>query len=279
MVKKIIKEHPLIVFFVLAYGLSWIFEFPAVLFPAWPGWLSFLEGFGPASAALIVVGFITGKEGIQQLLAPIVKWRVEIQWYLVVLLGPSLMMICSIYLYRLLGKGSGIPDSLQILPLMGNYFLALIIIFIYQLIIVWGEEIGWRGFALPKLQMKYHPIIASLILGVLWGLWHLPLFWIEGSAQQNMSILFFMVASVGYSILYTWIYNGTKGNLLMICIFHAANNTTVSFTMLFFKPILEEPLFSLAVLGLFNLAVIAIAGPKLLWKNLKTASSQTDHSL
>lgn len=81
-----------------------------------------------------------------------------------------------------------------------------------------------------------------------------------------MSVQFFVLASVGYSILYTWIYNGTGGSLLLICMLHAANNTTVSYTMLFFAPILEEPVFSLAVLGLFNILVIVIAGPKLLWQ-------------
>ncbi|MFZ5819095.1 MAG: CPBP family intramembrane glutamic endopeptidase [Chloroflexota bacterium] len=117
---------------------------------------------------------------------------------------------------------------------------------------------------MPGLQSKYHPILASVILGVLWGAWHLPLFWIEGSAQQSMSVQFFILATVGYSILYTWIYNGARGSLLVMCLFHAANNTTVSYTMLFFKPIIQEPLFSLAVLGSFDLLVIIVTGSRLL---------------
>jgi membrane protease YdiL (CAAX protease family) len=242
-------------------------EIPAIIFPDWPELLTFLAAFGPVVAAMIVAGIVAGKNGIQQLVSPIKKWRVGIQWYVIVLFGPALMMMASVFLYGLLGKGTGIPDSIQVLPMIGNHLMALLIIFVYQAIIVWGEEIGWRGFALPGLQMKYHPVLASVILGVLWGLWHLPLFWIEGSAQQSMSVQFFILASIGYSILYTWIFNGTRGSLLMMCIFHAANNTTVSYTMLFFKPLIAEPVFSLTVLGLFNLLVIIGAGPKLLWQN------------
>lgn len=261
------KKHPLVVFFLLAYSLTWILQIPAAVFPSWPELLSFLGAFGPVVAALIVVGLITGREGVQQLINPIKNWRVGIHWYFIVLLGPTLMMVSSIYLYRLLGKESATPASITVSSMVVDHFLALFIIFIYQSIIVWGEEIGWRGFALPNLQIQFHPILASVILGILWGLWHLPWFWIKGSVQQSMSVQFFILATVGYSILYTWIYNGTRGSLLMMCLLHAANNTTVSYTMLFFKPIIEEPVFSLTVLGLFNLMVILIAGPKLLWHN------------
>lgn len=271
-----VKKHPLIAYFLLAYGLTWIVQIPAAIFPGWPELLTFLGSFGPVVAAFIVVGLIAGKDGVQQLISPIKKWRVGVQWYLIVLVGPTLMMASSIYLYQLLGKGSGMPVSISMASQVGEHFLALWVIFIYQVVIVWGEEIGWRGFALPNLQIRFHPILASVILGVLWGLWHLPWFWIEGSAQQSMSVQFFVLATVGYSILYTWIYNGTRGSLLMMCLLHAANNTTVSYTMLFFKPIIEEPVFSLAVLGVFNLLIIGIAGPKLLWRNSTTASEQND---
>jgi len=266
LILKIVNQYSLITFFVLAYGFSWLLGEPAAILPDWPEVLTFLNVIGPALAAIVVVALVDGAYGVQQLLSPLKKWRVGIKWYLIVLLGPTIMIISSIYLYRMFGKGSGIPDSIQILPMVGSHFLALMAIFIYQFIIVWGEEIGWRGYALPRLQRKYHPIVASVILGLLWGLWHLPSFWIKGSVHQSMSLQFFLLATVCYSILYTWIYNGTGGSLLMMCMLHAANNTTVSYTMLFFKPILEEPEFSLAVLVLFNLLVVIIAGPKLLWR-------------
>jgi membrane protease YdiL (CAAX protease family) len=266
---KFVRQHPLITFFSLAYAFSWVFGVPATIFPNWPEALTFLTVLGPAVAAMIVAGLVEGEDGIRRLLSPLKKWRAGIQWYLIVLLGPSVMMISSVYLYHLISKESGILDSVRISSMLGSHFLALLIIFIYQLIIIWGEEIGWRGYALPRLQTRYHPILASVILGILWGLWHLPSFWMEGSVHQRMSVQFFVLASVGYSILYTWIYNGSGGSLLLMCLLHAANNTTVSYTMLFFTPILEKPVFSLAALGLFDLLVIIIAGPKLLWKEGK----------
>jgi len=263
---KLVRRHPVIAFFSLAYGVSWIFGAPAAVFPDWPGVLTLLTDLGPAVAAIIVVGLVEGENGIRRLLSPLKKWRVGIQWYLFVLLGPALMMVSAIYLYQVLGEGSDVSDSGRLLSMTGRYFGALLMIFIFQFVIIWGEEIGWRGYALPRLQTNYHPILASVILGILWGFWHLPSFWIEGSVHQKMSVTFFVLASVGYSVLYTWIYNGTGGSLLLIGMLHAANNTTVSYTMLFFAPILEEPVFSLAVLGVFNLLVIIIAGPKLLWR-------------
>lgn len=264
--KNLIKRHPIIAFFILAYLITWSLEIPAVFFPGWPGILTFLNNLGPAISAMIVVGMVAGSEGVRQLLEPLRKWRVGINWYFIVLLGPALSMIISIILYGLMGSGNGMSDVINFFLLFGKQILPLILIFFYQFIIIWGEEIGWRGYALPKLQQKMHPIIASVLLGLLWGFWHLPLFWFAGFVHQQMGLPFFILATVGYSMLYTWIYNGTRGSLLMMCLLHATNNTTVSFTMLFFNPIIEQPLFSLAVLALFNLVVIIYAGPKLLWK-------------
>jgi membrane protease YdiL (CAAX protease family) len=261
-----IKQRPLIAFFVLAFAISWIFGFPSAVFPDWPGLLTFLMGFGPVIAAILVAAVTEGKNGVRLLIEPIKHWRVGIQWYFIVLIGPAITMVAAVYLYGLFGNGPAIPDSIQVIPMIGDHLLILLFVFFYQVIIIWGEEIGWRGYALPRLQSAYHPLLASVILGVLWGLWHLPFFWMAGSVHQSMSLQFFILATVGYSILYTWIYNGTKGSLLLICLLHAANNTTVSYTMLFFKPLLEEPIFSLAILGLFNLVVIIFAGPKILWQ-------------
>jgi membrane protease YdiL (CAAX protease family) len=274
--KTLIRRYPLITFFVLAFGISWLLWVPSTIFPNWPGLLTFLTGFGPAAAAILVVALVDGQKGGLQLVSSLGQWRVGVRWYLLVLLGPALMMGISISLYRVLGRESGMPETGQLFASLSSHFLALVVLFVYQMLIVWGEEIGWRGYALPKLQAKFHPLIASIILGLLWGLWHLPSFWIAGSVHQSMSVPFFVLATIGYSILYTWIYNGASGSLWIMCLLHAANNTTVSYTMLFFKPITEDPVFSLAVLALFNLLVILFAGPGLGWrqKNLETPKYQ-----
>lgn len=105
--------------------------------------------------------------------------------------------------------------------------------------------------------------MATFILGLLWGLWHLPFFGIDGGVHQRMGFAYFMAATVGYAILYKWMYNGTGGSVLLMCMLHAANNTTVSTTMVMFPPLIEDPAFSLTVLALFDGLVIAFVGPRL----------------
>jgi len=134
----------------------------------------------------------------------------------------------------------------------------VISLFIFMMVGIWGEEIGWRGFALPRLQKTFHPVLASLFIGVIWAIWHLPLFFMEGSQQAQLGMTYFFLATLGYSILYSWVYNGSKESLFMIWLLHSMNNATVSYTMLFFKPLTNEPVFSLAVLGLFDILVILL---------------------
>lgn len=266
MLAKLIRRYPLAAYFFLAYAISWLCGWPAAIFPDWPGLLTFLTYLGPAIAALIVAVVVDGREGIRRLLSPLAKWRIGVHWYMIVLLGPAFMMAGFILLYQLLGKGSGVQNAGGILALIGSLALVYISIVIYQSLFVWGEEIGWRGYALPKLQEKFHPLVASVILGLLWGFWHLPSFFIDGSIHQGVSLLFYVLSMVGYSILYTWVYNGTGGSLLLICLLHAADNASLGYAVVVFPPLLEEPAFTLAALALFDLLVIAVAGSRLSYR-------------
>jgi membrane protease YdiL (CAAX protease family) len=86
-----------------------------------------------------------------------------------------------------------------------------------------GEEIGWRGYVLPRLQAKYGALTSALILGVIWGFWHLPKYLTH---WDTVAFAWFMVHTTMVSVLYTWLYNGTKGSLLLVTLFHAASNAT-----------------------------------------------------
>ncbi len=257
-----IKRHPLIAFFVLAFVLSWSLSVPGLFLEGWPGFVPALAGFGPAAAALIVAGSVEGPPGAKKLLAALFRWRVPVQWYLVVLLGPLLTMAAAALLYRLVHGEPGVVAALSPAQMSGVGVM-LLIVFAYVMLGIWGEEVGWRGYALPELQRRFHPLVATLILGVMWGLWHLPYFGIPGGVHQQMGLPYFMVAAVGYTILYTWVYNGSGGSLLLMCMLHAANNTTVSTTMTIFPALIADPVFSLAVLALFDVLVIVLAGPRL----------------
>ncbi|MEW6401617.1 MAG: type II CAAX endopeptidase family protein [Chloroflexota bacterium] len=260
------KSKPLIWFFLLAIAFSWIPGFPAMLDPEKYGGLTFLPTFGPAIAAFIVAAATEGTSGLKGLLESLFQWKVQPVWYLVILLGPSVMMGIAFLGYALFRDAASLPDFGAWFAVLPQQLIALVSIFLFMFFTIWGEEVGWRGFALPKLQQSYHPLLASLILGAIWAVWHLPAFFTEGSVQRQMGFPYFFFATLGYSILYSWIYNGTRESLFMMCMLHAANNTTVSYTMLVFKPLIQEPIFSLAVLGLFDLLVIVFSKSTLLYQ-------------
>jgi hypothetical protein len=89
-----------------------------------------------------------------------------------------------------------------------------------------NEELGWRGFALPALQRQLRPLTASLVLGILWAVWHLPLFWITGASQAGTPPGWILLQIVCLSVLFTWLYNGTDGSLFLALVFHTALNST-----------------------------------------------------
>jgi len=269
--RALIRNNSLICFFVLAFIFSWVPGFSAALLPEKYGGLAFLSTFGPALSALLVAGIVDGADGIKKLLQSLFQWRVKWTWYLVVLGGPTVMMVSAILLYSLWNHSFSFQNIGDWLLHFPEHVTALVLVFLFMFAAIWGEEIGWRGFALPGLQQAYHPLLASLILGAVWAVWHLPLFFTRGSVQSQMGFAYFLFATLGYSILYSWIYNGTGESLLMMCMLHAANNATVTYTMLFFAPLTREPIFSLLVLALFNGIVIVISKSTLLYRNKETA--------
>lgn len=264
--KKAVKQNPFLFFLLFTFAISWGTGFPTVFIPGKFEGLSYLSNFGPALGALIVIGIVEGPDGIKRLFRSLFQWRVKFIWYLVVLLGPALtMMTAVIFYYAFTGNGlaQSFNDWLSVFP---QHLLVVVSLFIFMMIGIWGEEIGWRGFALPRLQKIYHPVSASLILGAIWAVWHLPLFFIENSPQAEMGMAYFFLATLGYSILYSWIFNGSKESLFMIWLLHSMNNATVSYTMLYFRPLTNEPVFSLGVLTFFNILVIVFTKSTLLYK-------------
>jgi membrane protease YdiL (CAAX protease family) len=260
------KNNPLVWFFVFAFAFSWIPGFPAVIFPGKYGGLAFFSAFGPALAALLVGGMTEGADGIKKLLQSLFQWRVKWIWYLIVLFGPTLTMAVAILLYTVWNRSFSLQGIAGALSQFPQHVTALVLFFLFIFAGIWGEEIGWRGFALPRLQGQYHPVLASLLLGAIWAVWHLPLFFTEGSVHIQMGFPFFFFATLGYSILYSWIFNGTKESVFMMCMLHAANNATVTYSMIFFKPLITEPVFALSVLALFDVLVILLTRSTLLYQ-------------
>jgi membrane protease YdiL (CAAX protease family) len=104
----------------------------------------------------------------------------------------------------------------------------VIVVFVYIFVFTaLGEEIGWRGFVLPRLLNRFSPFTASIILGLVWTIWHLPLFWISGDFHQQLPFSWFLLQIFGSTFIYTWLFNRTNGSLMVALVFHTSSNAAV----------------------------------------------------
>lgn len=224
------KHSPLrraLIFFVLAFAITWIVWVPRAINPGgffdsgFGEVLGTVWSYGPALAAIAAALITAGRQGLRELGGRLRTWRVGWVWYLVAILAPLVLAALAGVTNLALGGtfGEAISDVfdegiLAALPL----FLALC------LTDGLGEETGWRGFALPRLLEVNGAVVASIVLGVIWAAWHLPLFWIEGASLFETSILILFLRLPATSIMFTWLYQRTQGSLLLAIIFHAALN-------------------------------------------------------
>lgn len=202
----LIKRNPLVSYFVLAYALSWIW-YPLILNVSIG--FSFIGLFAPALAAIIVTSISEGKASVNALLAKAVQWGVGWGWYTVAI---GLPFVLAALVWWIAGTPPRTEQSLAL-----TLVLAVLVI---------GEELGWRGFALPKLQARYNPLASSLILGVLWAAWHLPNALIPGLDYYYSAFPYFLAYVAAMTVLFTWLANNTGASVLMAWIFHAAINAS-----------------------------------------------------
>lgn len=214
-IQALIKRHAFIVFIALAVLISW--------FPWVTGGTGFLV-FGPSIAGVIMIAVTSGKAGLYDLGQRALRWRVGFIWWAVALLFTGLIILFSIAINAAL-LGGGFPGFAFFRQ---EWYLAPLFFIITLIGGPLGEEFGWRGFALPNLQRKYSPIVASTIIGIVWALWHLPLFFQPGSlhAQIGLAMLpVFIAGEIVLAAIMTWVYNHTTGSLLVGgIILHNADN-------------------------------------------------------
>jgi len=217
-----------IVFTVNAFAISWLCWLPLVAAnhhiglvpPSVAPLLIVLGTFGPFFAAIAMVARASGFRGLGTFLSQAFRWRVGIQWYAAALLAPAAIRIVVLYIHVL--KGGSIPDlsdTTRWLAIPTTFFLVLLIGG------PTGEEFGWRGFLLQRVQPVIGMLWASIVIGLISALWHLPLFGIPGTAQSHLPFVVFLVRTVALSIISTWLYNGTRRSLLFVLLFHASLNT------------------------------------------------------
>jgi uncharacterized protein len=218
----------LIVYFALAYLISWLIWLPLILpkfgiytLPIVPKYHHYLGSFGPMIAAFITKYIYDGWKGVKDLLQRMVQWKINWIWYIVVLVIPVLLVIAAGYADELINQQpftmKGFSTNNEF-PQFGVLSYFLLNFFTFGM----GEETGWRGYALPALQKKFSALTSTLILTVAWACWHIPAFIYRPSFSQ-MDIAgiagFFMSLLMGAVIL-TWLYNSTKGSLFIAAIFH-----------------------------------------------------------
>jgi membrane protease YdiL (CAAX protease family) len=276
------ERKNLFLFFTIAFGWSWLLWLPSVVISITDNrslmyWIYDVEmsvglgliaiggifsTFGPLVAAFVVTGLTEGREGVRRFWRRFWNMRLPGVWLLVSFLLPLLL----IALPRLLAVPVGYPLQLA----WASQPALLVGWFLNNLTRSGGmsEEFGWRGYALPRLQARWNALVSSIILGIVWAVWHLPLWFLAGSSQQGSSFWQFLTSLVLMSVLYTWLFNNAQGSILVAVVFHAVGNTV---TQMF--PGSTSNLFYWLVLSLTVVLVVAIYRPRRLVRERRKPSS------
>jgi membrane protease YdiL (CAAX protease family) len=252
----------LLTFFSLTYLVSWMLFAAAVYalhcaptrsdaIGPLAGLLFIPGAIVPALVALAITARSESRKGVSALFRGIIKWRANIGWYLFALGYMAAVKLSAALLYRVM------TDTWPMFSSTHWYLIALIIPF--STLVQAGEEIGWRGFALPRLAKRFGLAWASIILGLLWSCWHLPFFFIPGSDNYGQSFSMYLPAVTAISVAMAWLYWRTNGSLLLLMIMHAAIDNTAG--------IVRSPISAIAARNPFALSpsLLAWLTVALLW--------------
>ena len=210
-----------LVFVMLTFLLSWV-PWLAVLIGtgdarSGPGSVALwvLGGYGPTIAAIVVIAMRDGRYGVRRFLRRLLHWRLG--WWYAVLLLPLPIVLVAVVTAVVAG-----PAAWQ---LAGPLHWALLPVALVSGVLAGGmEELGWRGELLPQLQVRMSAVGASLIIGLLWSLWHAPLFLLDSTSQSVFSPTWYTLQTVALSVILTWMYNSSRGSVLLVVLFHGALN-------------------------------------------------------
>jgi membrane protease YdiL (CAAX protease family) len=213
-----------IIFISLVFVFTWGINIPLALAShhqikfSVPRWIEITSTLSPGVVAILMTALLNKKAGLKRLLSKITNWRLNIKWYLFVILLPASCVVPSLFIYsHFLHK-----------PLdLSEWYLPFILFFIFMPFSPLWEEIGWRGFLLPILEAKFRSFTAAIVLGLIWGIWHIPMYLThnpEGS-RTGLFLIYFVMGTVPITVLFVWLFNRT-GSLLVTIFFHAAINAT-----------------------------------------------------
>jgi membrane protease YdiL (CAAX protease family) len=271
--RTLVAEHPLIAFFTFVFILTWLMDLPMVLGKDGLGILPYsvplplyvilfiLGAFGPTITAFLVTAIGEGRQGTRRLFRRYGQWRFGIQWYLFALFAFPAVYLAAASIW--LGADP-LRAVLSKWPLYFTTYLPALLIF--PALITWGEEPGWRGFALTRMQPRYGPLLATLVVGFMHGVWHLPIFLLVNGpvATGPFNLTRFLVNVAGIivvSIIWTWVFNNARTSILMAVLLHASFNAAQAYIGGVVKPYPVEAAYT--ALGiLLAIALIALVATK-----------------
>ncbi len=274
LIPKTLNSSPWI-FFVLALGISWFFwiwiivlewnvwKFPAIILGAF-------GLFGPAIAEILLIAHSRDNHQWKDYWHRVIDFkRIGKKWYIVIFLTFPILNSIAIILSVLISSSS--PDFELIKNLLNAPWKIIPFVIFILLFGPLPEELGWRGYALDGLQSRFNALTSSLILGIIWALWHIPLFFMKGTFQHDHLGIFtynfwlFMIGTIITSILFTWIYNNTNRSTLSAILFHFM----INFSGEIFSLNKQARLFSLILVTILSLIVIFTFGSKTLTRKQK----------
>lgn len=218
------NSRNLVAYFILACAISWAIEIPLALAkqgmiqPIFPQWFHYFLSYGPMLSALIVTGATQGQQGLKEIWGRIIKWRVGGIWWLAALF-PLIAGFVLVLAMNFLTDNKISFSELGVVPFLPP--LGIGALFLWILTSGIGEEIGWRGYALPRLQKDHNALYSTVILTFFWALWHLPLFFY---LFDPSIVVGWIIALFAGAIVFTWLFNSAEGSILIVAIFHGCFN-------------------------------------------------------
>jgi membrane protease YdiL (CAAX protease family) len=256
-ITTLVRRSPLVSFLVLTFALCWgvgaVINGTPVLAPN----ASFL--IGALIAALTIVALSGGRAGLKDLARSAFRWRVSPIWYAVVFVVPVMIVAAVLVLVPVLG---GTPPDWTKAPSLAETAMTFALFMVFPFATPIAEEIGWRGVALPRLLVGRSALVASLILGGIWALWHLP---VVLSAPTIRVPIPFMLTVIPTSVLFTWIYLHTRRSVFIAILFHATLDAALGYGLVTVSPADAALVWWLvaATETVMVLVVIAVFGPNL----------------
>ena len=226
LVKKL-RQHQVVAYVILTFLFTWLCW--SISFTSSnqsiSGVFRIVGSFMPSVVAVTFSACFFGKRGMKELLKKIIVWKISPLYYVFAIFYTAASVFIPSFICTMLGLDYRVYFGTQ---LAGISLTSPFMVFACFFAVMFfggpvGEELGWRGFVLPRLQKRFSPITASIIIGVIWSCWHIPMFLVHAEGY-DISFIRYLFETIWLAILFTWLYNHTKGSLLIPILFHSVDN-------------------------------------------------------